>query len=218
MAKSYMLAALALIAAVPAVAGERRELGAHQHGRGTLNFAIDGYKIALELEAPGADIAGFEHEAKSEKDKAAIKQAIATLQAPLTLFKLPEAANCKVAEAKVELETGEHGHAHPADDHGHGEPGKAAADKGGDGHGDGHDHDHDHGGNKSDSADATHSAFHAEYLLECASPAEFKSLTLDYFAAFKAAEGLTIEVIAPKGQSKFEATRGNPVVDLSGLL
>ncbi len=200
MAKSCMVAAVALIAAFPVAAAERRELGAHQHGHGVLNIAIDANKVALELEAPGTDIAGFEHEAKSEKDKAAIKQAIATLQAPLALFKLPEAANCTVAEAKVELETAEHGHA------------------GDDGHSHDHEHDHDHGDKKAGAAQATHSAFHAEYLLECASPAEFKSLTLDYFAAFKAAEVLTIEVIAPKGQSKFEATRGNPVVDLSGLL
>jgi hypothetical protein len=206
MAKPLMVAALALISAGSAVAAERRELGAHKHGHGTLNIAIDGNKVALELEAPGADIAGFEHEAKSGKDKATIKQAIATLQAPLALFKIPEAANCKVAEAKVELETEEHDHA----------GGKANAAKAGDDHD--HEHGHDHGGKDKNAAKAAHSAFHAEYLLECASPAEFKSLTLDYFAAFKAAEGLTIEVIAPKGQSKFEATRGNPVIDLSGLL
>lgn len=196
MSKLLMVAALTLICANTALAAERRELGAHQHGQGKLSIAIDGNKVALELEAPGADIAGFEHEAKSDKDKAAIKQAIATLQAPLALFKIPEAAKCTVAEAKVELETDEHDHAHEKDQ----------------------DHGHDHGGKDKDAPKAAHSKFHAEYLLECASPAEFKSLTLDYFAAFKAAEGLTIEVIAPKGQSKFEAARGNPVIDLSGLL
>lgn len=202
-----VLAALALACAGPAFAAERRELGAHQHGHGELNIAIDGNKIALEFEAPGADIAGFEHEAKSDKDKATVKQAIATLKNPLALFKAPDAAKCKVSEAKVELEMEEHHH---------GEHGKA----------DNHDHDHDHEkkaddhahGKHEGEAGAKHSAFHAEYVLECGAPAEFKSLTLDYFAAFKGAEGLTIEVIAPKGQSKFEATRAKPVVDLSGLL
>lgn len=206
-----VLAALALAWAGTAFAAERRELGAHQHGHGELNIAIDGNKIALEFEAPGADIAGFEHEAKSEKDKATIKQAIATLEKPLALFKAPDAAQCKVSEAKVELEMEEHHH----DGHDeHDEHGKS----------DDHDHDHekkadDHDHEKHEGeAGAKHSAFHAEYVLECGAPAEFKSLTLDYFAAFKGAEGLTIEVIAPKGQSKFEATRDKPVVDLSGLL
>ena len=208
MQKYLSLAALALFTASSAVAAERRELGAHQHGHGTLNIAVDGNKISMELEAPGADIAGFEHEAKSDKDKAAIKSATEKLEKPLALFKVPDAAKCAVSEAKVKLEAEEHDH-------------------------EGHDKDH-HGimtkpRRRNMMTTMTmimprtvprlqHSEFHAEYLLECGSPAEFKSLGLDYFAAFKSAEGLTIEVITPKGQSKFEATRDKPVIDLSGLL
>ena len=204
MHKYLSLAALALCAANPAIAAERRELGAHQHGHGTLNIAVDGKKIAMELEAPGADIAGFEHEAKSDKDKAAIKTATGVLEKPLALFKVPEAAKCVVSEAKVKVEAEDHDH------EGHDDHDKAGEAK--------HEKDHDHDAAHKEEAEAHHSAFHAEYLLECASPDDFKSLGLDYFAAFKGAQGLTIEVITPKGQSKFEATRDKPVIDLSGLL
>lgn len=190
MSKPLIVAALAVVWAYPLCAAERRELGAHQHGHGKLNIALDGNALALELEATGADIVGFEHAAKTDVDKAAIKKATETLKQPLTLFKAPEAAKCKVSKADVELETGEHA---------------------------GEEHDHDHGKHGKE-AEASHSEFRAQYVLECAAPAEFKTLTLDYFAAFASAQGLTIEVITPKGQSKFEATRDKPVVDLSGLL
>lgn len=196
MSKPLIVAALALVWVSPLNAAERRELGAHQHGHGKLNIALDGNTFALELEAPGADIAGFEHAAKTDADKAAIKKATETLEKPLALFKAPAAAQCKVSKAEVELETG-------------GDHGKSKAK---------HDHDHEDHGKHAKEAEASHSEFHAEYVLECASPAEFKTLTLDYFAAFASAQGLTIEVITPKGQSKFEATRDKPVVDLSGLL
>ena len=33
---------------------EHRELGSHEHGRGTLNIAVEGNKVTMELEVPGA--------------------------------------------------------------------------------------------------------------------------------------------------------------------
>jgi len=68
---------IALAAAVgfAAIAGasyaQQRQAGAHEHGRGTLNIALEGTRLSMELEAPGADIVGFEHRAKTKKQKAA---------------------------------------------------------------------------------------------------------------------------------------------------
>ena len=95
---------LALVAA-PALAEETRQLDAHEHGVGELNIALDGSTVVMELHAPGADIVGFEYEAESAEDRAAIDAAIATLSRPLDLFVLPAAAECSVTEASVELET-----------------------------------------------------------------------------------------------------------------
>ncbi len=82
-----------------ASAEERRELGAHQHGHGTLNIAFEGNRITMELEVPGHDIVGFEHEAKTDDQKAAVAKAKSQLGAPLALFQLPAAAGCTVKEA-----------------------------------------------------------------------------------------------------------------------
>ena len=100
------LSLFALIAAFPAVAEETRQLDAHEHGVGTLNIAIDGAEVAMEFHAPGADIVGFEYEASSAVDLAAIETALAALNAPLELFAMSPAAGCVVNNARAELETG----------------------------------------------------------------------------------------------------------------
>ena len=104
-------AALTIAAAAPTLAraaDEHRELGPHVHGHGTLNIAVEGKRVSMELEVPGMDIVGFEHDATTADQKAAVEKAKAQLAQPLALFKLPAAAGCTVADAKVELEAEHH--------------------------------------------------------------------------------------------------------------
>ena len=70
-----LLAAGMACAALPASAEEHRQLGAHVHGHGRLNIAIEGNTISMELEVPGMDIVGFEHEPSTPEQKAAVAQA-----------------------------------------------------------------------------------------------------------------------------------------------
>ena len=76
---------VAALMCAPAFA-ETRELDAHEHGHGAFNIAFEGDKVLMELEAPGADIVGFEHAATSAEDRAAVDAAIADLAKPLQLF------------------------------------------------------------------------------------------------------------------------------------
>ena len=80
----------------------KREVGAHQHGASKLNVAIEGQTISMELSAPANDIVGFEARPRTDKQKAAVEQATATLRDPLKLFTLPAVAGCTVASASVE--------------------------------------------------------------------------------------------------------------------
>ena len=185
------LCVLAGAVATPSLAAdEHRELGAHEHGSGTLNIAVEGSKVTMELEAPGADIVGFEHAAKTRREKTEVEKAKTQLAAPLALFALPASAACRVTEAKVEIETG--GHDHDA---------KAEA-KGG----------------KTATKEDGHSEFHAEYALECAAPGNLTAIEFGYFRAFAGARKLTVNVITPKGQSKFEVTRASPSLSLAGMI
>lgn len=108
------LASAAVILTSPAFANEtaHRQLGPHVHGQGTLDIAIEGNKISMELVAPGMDIVGFEHVATTADQKAAVEKAKAKLKDVLGVFQLPTAAKCKTASADVESRKETH---HPGD-------------------------------------------------------------------------------------------------------
>ena len=177
------------IVATPLIPAEgHREVGAHEHGRGTLNIAVEGNKVTMELEVPGVDIVGFERIAKTAREKAAVEKAKVQLSAPLSLFVPPASAACWVTEAKVEVG----GHDHDA---------KTAAK-----------------GAKAPAKSAGHSEFHAQYALECAAPANLTAIEFSYFRAFAGAQKLTVNVITPNGQNNFEVTRASPGLSLAGKI
>jgi hypothetical protein len=182
---------------------QHRELGAHVHGHGTLNIAIEDKRVALELEVAGMDVVGFEHAASSPEQKAAVDKAKGQLEKPLDVFAVPAAAGCSATEAKVAVETEAHGD-HDHDDHDHDHDKDA---KGGDDH-------HDHG----DKAEGGHSHFHATYALDCTSPAELTTITFNYFKLFAGAKELTVNVVGAKGQSSYEVSRDKPTLDLAGVM
>ena len=121
-------ATILVLASAQGAAETERQLGPHQHGHGTLNLAVEGQTVQMELEVPGVDIVGFEHKAKTAEDRAKMEAAEKTLAQPLALFILPGEAGCKVTAAKVsivgatepdddthELDHHDHSEAHEAD-------------------------------------------------------------------------------------------------------
>src|SRR6185312_12056972 len=98
------LVSAAFLLALPAFADEapHRQLGPHVHGQGTLDIAIEGKKVEMELVAPGMDIVGFEHVASTNDQKAAVEKAKAKLTDVLSVFKLPAVAKCKAETSNVE--------------------------------------------------------------------------------------------------------------------
>ena len=89
---------------------------AHVHGKGQVNIAIEGDHLFMELESPGADIVGFEHEARSDAEKEAVKQAIAKLGDPMMLMRFDADAGCEVHSASAGIE-GEHDEHDEHDEH-----------------------------------------------------------------------------------------------------
>ena len=176
---------------------QQREAGAHEHGRGTLNIAVEGSRLRMELEAPGADIVGFEHKAKTQKQKAAVAAANKQLAAPQALFVLPAAAGCALKDAKVAFEAEDHGHGHGAKH----DPKEGTK-----------------GGAKEGHADDEHSVFRVEYTFDCKAPASLTTIGFGYFKAFAGAQKLDVTVVTPKQQNKFEVNRARPRVDLGGMM
>jgi hypothetical protein len=186
---------------------QHREAGAHEHGRGTLNIAIEGTRLSMELEAPGADIVGFEHKAKTKKQKAAIEKAEEQLEAAEALFQLPAAAGCVLEASRVTLEGEGHGHDHGAKHHGGKDHGPKDGTKG-----DGK------GGTKGGHSNDEHSAFRAEYAFDCKAPASLTTIGFGYFKVFARAQKLDVTVATPKQQSRFEVSRAKPRIDLGGMM
>ncbi|MFJ2712298.1 DUF2796 domain-containing protein [Pseudomonas sp. NPDC087346] len=164
---------------------EHGSLGAHEHGVGRLNAALDGQTLELELESPAMNLVGFEHAAASDADKAKVAAARAQLEKPLTLFNLPAAAGCKVSSQ--ELQSPLFGDKPDADDHDdddHDQPAKA-----------GEEHHHEH------------SEIHAHYQFTCAAPGALKTLDLaNIFNTFPATQKIQVQLIGPSGQQGTEVT------------
>ena len=185
------------LAAGQASAGEgHRELGAHEHGHGRFNVAIDGGTVQMELIAPGADIVGFEHAPKTDEHKAKLAAAKAALGKIESVVGLPKSAGCSLSKAAVEMpgadgETEKKGH--------------------------GHDHGHDKNHAKDEHEEA-HSEFRVTYDLKCSAPGALGKLTFSYFDSFKAAQELDVTVVTAKGQKAFEVTRAQPEIGLGGLM
>ena len=191
---SLPLVALALtLPPLPAPAQEIH--GAHEHGVGQLNLAIEGSEVEIELIAPGADIVGFEHAAETAEQKAAVSAAADRLEDGAALFVLPEAAGCSLEEAEGEsslLSEADHHDEEHEDEHEHGHEHE---------HEDEHDHAQDEGG---------HAEFHAHYHFDCTEVEAVSELATTYFEQFPAAERLSVQYLTGRGQGAADLTPANP--------
>ncbi|MCP2019106.1 DUF2796 domain-containing protein [Pseudomonas laurylsulfatiphila] len=175
----FAMLPLAVVQAADEHDHEHGSLGAHEHGVGRLNAALDGKTLALELQSPAMNLVGFEHVATSDADKAKIVAARALLEQPLALFNLPKAAGCVVENQ--ELESPLFGDTPDADD----------------------DHDED----AKDEHHHDHSEIHAHYQFTCATPDALKTLDLaNMFNAFPATQKIQVQLIGPSGQQGVDVT------------
>lgn len=101
---------------------EHTSLDAHEHGVASLNVALDGQVLEIQLQSPAMNLVGFEHEAKSDADKAKVAAARQHLEQPQALFALPIEAKCALQDSELDSPLFG-GHAHEehehADEHGH---------------------------------------------------------------------------------------------------
>lgn len=194
------LCALAAISvSLPALSADRHH-DAHQHGVSKLNLVIEGKRLEMDLESPGADIVGFEHAPANDADRKAIADAAARLKDGGALFVTAAAAGCKLQSAEIEAPgTGE-----KKQHHGHG-------------HGHDHDHDHDkdkhardnHGHHAEKAGGEAHSEFHAHYRFECDRPEKLTHIDAEFFGAFPRAKEIDVQAVTPGKQFRRELTAGS---------
>ncbi|WP_336290110.1 DUF2796 domain-containing protein [Aeromonas dhakensis] len=153
--------------------------GAHEHGHGHLNLVLDGNQLMIELQAPAADLVGFEHAAKSDEEKAQYAKAMAQLKQPDALLRFDPAAGCTLTQQALQAAKEDHDHDHQKSDGKHDE------------------HQHD---------DAGHADMGAMYTYTCAEPAKLTGLEATLFSVYPSLEKLSVQGILPSGQTAAELT------------
>lgn len=174
-------------------AEQARSVDAHEHGSGSLGIAFSGSEFALSLQAPGADIVGFEHAPTDAKQRALVQAAISDLAKPLDLFLVPEQAECSVKSANVEV-AGEHDEGHEAE----------------------HEHSKAETDHSEDPASG-HNEFHAEYLISCRNIDAIDGIGFEYFTRFPNAQELDVQVATTSGARAYEVDRSAAHLDLRGM-
>lgn len=176
--------------ATPALAGDRREAGRHEHGTGELRVAIDGNDVEVELEGPAANFIGFEYQPSTAAEQQALDSALATLRDPVQLLGWPAAAGCQLVSADVtppdygdDEENGDHDGHHDDEDEGHAD-------------------------------EAGHSEIAALYVYRCSRPGSLDALRVLVFERFPQTGRLAASVAGPGGQTGATLTPAAAVLKL----
>ncbi len=169
---------------------EKRHAESHEHGAAELAFALDGNKLAVEFTSPGANIVGFEHEAKDADEIAAVKAAVEKLSLGGQLFEF-KGAGCSLLEADVDAEgllEEAHEEDHHEDDHHEGD---------------------EHGGDEHEGEDA-HAEFHAVYTFNCVTPDQLSGVSVSFFEEWSGIEEMETVFLSDDHQISAELTGAVP--------
>lgn len=175
-ALGYLLAACSL----PATTYAADNPGAHEHGHARLQIAVENNSIDLMFTSPAFNLAGFEHEARTDEERnrlAEIKQWLNTTPLVNT-----DAANCRITAATAEL-----GGEDTEKDQGHG-------------HHDDHDEHHQ---------EATHREYDVSQQLACNGTGASREFTSALMEEFDNLEELTVEWVNQSGQGSALLTPSN---------
>jgi hypothetical protein len=180
-------------------AAEYRHHQAHEHGVAHMNVAFEKNELYIELISPAANIVGFEHQPRTQEQKAAVQAAIKKLEAGEKLFAFPSGVGGRLVKSKVHTdinndsghqtdETKSHEHdevsthaGHEAEKHGHEE--------------------HQHG-----DAHERHSEFKAEYHFVCKKPEKLAYVEVLLFSAFSSIEHIEVQLLTGTQQTALELT------------
>jgi Protein of unknown function (DUF2796) len=97
----------------------------HVHGNVTLNVAVDGTTLSIELAAPAINVVGFEHVPRTPDERAAVTRIATYLRGGRALIGVPPAADCRFVgteytEPQWEADSESEDHSRDADIIGHG--------------------------------------------------------------------------------------------------
>ena len=174
-------------AALSASEDEHREHGAHEHGRGTLDIAVEGEELVVEFRIPAVNVVGFEHAPRDDAEREAVRRALAPFQDAASLLVPSIEAECELETLhaglwSMDLEEAGEGEAHGHEEHEHGE------------------HEHE----EEEHADEAHSELRATYHFHCHAPEELSVMEVRAFEHLLDADEIDVRVVTPGTQRAME--------------
>ena len=180
-------------------AEEYRHHEAHEHGVAHMNVAVEGNDIYIELISPAANIVGFEHQPRTQEQKAAVKAAIKKLEAGEKLFAFSSVVGGRLVESKVHTDINNDSD-HESDETKSHEHDEMSRDTGNEAEKQGHDQ-HQHGDEHE-----RHSEFKAEYHFVCKKPEKLAYVDVMLFSVFSGIEHIEVQLLTGTKQTALELT------------
>jgi hypothetical protein len=163
-------------------AEEFTQHAAHEHGKATLDVALDGGRLELRLTTPAINVLGFERAPRTDAERQAAADASALLARHRDLFAFPVAARCVANPPEVTA------------------PEWTADGKGGK-HDHDHDHDHDKGGHD-------HADYVARWVFDCAAPAALAHFDAPLVGRLQPGTTVQVNVITEALQTRQDLAAG----------
>lgn len=189
-----LLCTFSLITTINAV--QASSLDAHVHGSATLTLVLEDDSLELQFSSPAMNLVGFEHEAQSKSDLAAVKHAESLLGDPKSLFLL-QSGSCKHLKTIVNNKDVLKHEAH--DDHNE------------------HEKHHDHDEHSSHEAHVQHSVHRdmtSSYQYKCYNPSELEGVMVNVFSAFPGIDKIEAMWIASTQQGSNLLTHRKRLIEL----
>ncbi len=206
------LLGVTLSAALHGAESTHRQHGAHAHGEGILEVAVDGQDLLVSFRIPAVNVVGFEHAPADDAQRRRVAEARERFRDGARLLVPSAAADCRLLDAEVTLgarahdaaprartETDGHGHGHRHDD----ASGHARAQTDGHGHDDAHRHAEPAHGSAAPDGDM-HSELHAEYLFRCGRPDALAALDVRLLDVLLDVRAVEAHVVTPRYQGAAE--------------
>ena len=191
-----LLLTMVLVPGFMAHAQEHRHHEAHEHGVAHLNVAIEGNRLYIELSSPAANIVGFEHHPRTQKQKAGVADALKKLAQGKTLFLLSPESSSQMVTADVHTDIDHH-----TDDHE--KTGRAGEDVNHHAEKETHAHMGEH--HEADENER-HSEFKATYHFVCKKPKKLSQIAVRLFNIFPGIERIEVQLLAGTKQTAMELT------------
>ena len=186
-----LFVSVALALPLSALADDHQHsLGAHVHGLGTLNIALENQRLELQLTSPAMNIVGFEYQPTTAADLQSVKAAQSNLSHAAELFVLSPAAQCRLTSVSIDNPLLTESDTHE------------------------HEHEHEHESQPTAQiAEHQHSDISAHYQYHCAKPARLNSIDLaGLFKQFSQTEKIQVQLIAGDHQQGAELSANNTLL------